>query len=210
LAVDATHIYWGDKTTQYLWRADIDGSNAAPLIDFFLPLVTWTSVDVSSSDIYLTETDSFNFCIDKIAKDLSDAGQLVCHQSSFPIGLAVDDDYTYWTNSVGNIVRADHFGNGVVTLVSGQGGSTALAVNAAHLYWTNPSTGEIVRANLDGSNVTVIGHAVTPTAIAVIGSHVYWGTAAGTIVRADLDGSNASVIATDAGGIPVEGLAVTP
>jgi virginiamycin B lyase len=113
------------------------------------------------------------------------------------IGIAVDAQHIYWTNTVaGTIGRANLDGTGVNQFfIAGVSSPEGVAVDGQHIYWTTANghdTG-IGRANLDGSTVddNFITGASNPGSVAVDAEHIYWANpSAATIGRANLDGTS--------------------
>ena len=149
------------------------------------------------------------------------------------VGLAVDDQYVYWTvtNSTPAIGRANLDGSNpnptFITLPLDAPNLPAqpigLAVDGQHIYWTDADYPSIGRANLDGSNVepgfidlgrtAEAGGLGLPTGVAVDGRHVYWSDQVwqgGSIGRADIDGSDVDKDFYVTGGGTNWGIVATP
>ena len=79
-----------------------------------------------------------------------------------PLGITIDTtkDKLYWTNSHGNIQRANIDGSNIETLITNLNLPKDIVVDIAEgkLYWTE-TQGRIRRANLNGSNIEILRQA---------------------------------------------------
>ncbi len=121
-----------------------------------------------------------------------------------PLAIAIDTTKgkLYWTNSHGNIQRANLDGSNIQNLITGLDSPKHIAVDTVQgkLYWTETQD-SIRRANLNGSNVETLATGLsTLGSITIAGDKLYWtekiGEELGKISRANLDGSNVEDIIT--------------
>ncbi len=119
-------------------------------------------------------------------------------------GMAVDDDYIYWSNRGSSVtpayigrVRVDGSALDPNFITLGLGHDIFdLAVDAQHIYWTDAAQPQSIgRANLDGTDVRpgfiLTGALTLPFGVAVDSQHVYWTDPyQRRMGRADLNGSN--------------------
>ena len=145
------------------------------------------------------------------------------------LGLAVDDQYIYWSNLNSNpptIGRANLDGSapdsGFITLISGANTPYGITVDDQYIYWADPQVPAIGRANLDGTDVQPnfinLGPGALPTDVAVDGNSVYWmdqcrtsssgNCTSSAIGRANLDGSLPTRDFIALGGVAGWGIAV--
>lgn len=125
---------------------------------------------------------------------------------SVPCGIAVDDEYVYWTHrhngSEGAVARATLDGTEVeLGFIITEPAPCGVAVNDTHVFWANwrngaPSGNSIGRANIDGSSPdqAFIDNASpngSTCGVTVDADYVYWGArqSPGDIGRANLNGT---------------------
>jgi hypothetical protein len=87
--------------------------------------------------------------------DGSGAAQSFIGRGIDPVGLALNGQHIYWTDSDHDTIgRANLDGSGIErSFISGVAYPSGLAVNGQHIYWTDSDDGLIGRANLDGGGV---------------------------------------------------------
>lgn len=135
---------------------------------------------------------------DRVLRTISGtSAEEVADLAHYPMGIALDADYVYWTDwRAQGIRRAGLDGSNVEDVVTGQQGLSGLAVDAGTqtLFWGDPNNGRIRQMNLGGGAPSsfLIG-LEAPTDLALDGSgKLYWienGLTGGSIQRANLDGS---------------------
>ena len=123
-----------------------------------------------------------------------------------PDGVAVDDQYVFWTNAGssqlgytdGSVHRASNVdGSNPMAIAVAQNSPSSIALDTADVYWCNYGTGDIVMSAKDGSgNRTLAAGILNVSAIALDPPRIY----AGVVINASVDGGNGSV-----GSIPEDG-----
>lgn len=193
VAVNGTHIFWGDRGHGMIGRSNLDGTN--PHYSFITGASEPCGVALDGSYIYWASRGSNS--IGRAKLDGSESTNTFVNGVDTPCGIAVDSAFIYWASmKEGNIGRA-LIENGVKgpPLVEGEkSGLCGVAVNKEHIFWGGYRD-VIGRANLDGSepNLAFIQGVNRPCSVAVDGSHVYWteegSGGGGQIGRASLDGT---------------------
>ncbi len=205
LAVDVVdgHIYWTDQATRWIWRANLDGSEAEAVVTSGLIRPAAIALDRTGGRIYWTDAGSNR--VQRANLDGSRVETLVRVGLHSPEGLALDVDAgkVYWSDyGTNKIQRANLDGSQVEDLVTTGlriPGELALDTGAGKIYWTDYGTDRIQRANLDGSNVedlvTTGLNIAKGLALDLAAGKIYWADA-GTrqIQRSDLDGSNVETL----------------
>jgi uncharacterized protein YjbI with pentapeptide repeats len=216
-------MYWTDRSTHKIQRANLDGTNVEDLITGLNDPIN-IALDVAAGKMYWGNQDSPPpVKIQRANLDGTNVEDLVTTGVSDPIGIALDvaAGKMYWADVFRPIRRANLDGTNVEDLVPVTMGlnrpfGIALDVAAGKIYWTDQALHNIQRANLDGTNVeelvTGLGdpthpinpHLTGPTGIALdltsSPKKIYW-IVPGTrkIQRANLDGTNVEdLVATGA------------
>ena len=162
------HFYWGDQVSEEIWRADLDGANAAPVIS--TAFHRGLAIDQPGGKIYWS-TSITMFRGDIKRANLDGTGQQTVVTSLLPefkpsaIALDIAGGKIYWTDYVVDVVqRANLDGTNIETLFSAgsnknPGGITLdLAPGGGgKVYWGQDDDvakhiASIRRMNLDGSN----------------------------------------------------------
>jgi hypothetical protein len=197
IAVDETHIYFGDAggtgSSSWIGRARLDGTAVTPGFIRAAGLQQRCGVGVTADHVYWTNANPPRIpaSIGQANLDGTEVFQILILQQE-PTGscsLATDTTNIYYSPPPS---RAGLDGSGEGTFLPGAGGC-GIAVDAAHVYWVNgdPPDNTIARANLDGTGAELdwLPH-VNACGLAVDGSHIYWADGdRNTIGRADLDGT---------------------
>ncbi|HWA54341.1 MAG TPA: hypothetical protein VG816_09240, partial [Solirubrobacterales bacterium] len=205
VAVDGSHLYWVNPTTEAIDRSELDGKKVEK--EFIVP--GSTECEVEGSDPPEFE-----------------------EVESTPRYLAVQGKYLYWTNTgcsdkfgpirhTGTIGRADIGVSPPVVdpaFIENASDPQGIAVNSEHIYWANAGGAApgIGWATLEGGEVDQeliesFGNEV-PSGVALSGSHIYFGSneggsgEIGSIIRFTLEGKEEKYIGT--GQKPVGGVAV--
>lgn len=209
VAVDEVHskLYWTDVDADVIYRANLDGSGAVPIVtlaDILLSFPYAISVDPIGGRIYWGELSGSIYRADL---DGSDPAPLVTTTFAGGLDLDLEHGKLYWTSNDGAgdtrvIRRANLDGSVVETLVNGREPSD-LAVDATggKLYWTDYVNDIVARSNLNGSGfepLFEVGANDNPGGIELDleDGKVYWGQDLsgpspylGKIMRMNLDGS---------------------
>ena len=150
-------MYWVDRMTAKIQRANLDGSEVEDLVTG-LEEPTDLALDVAGGKMYWT--DRLSDEIKRANLDGSRIEDLVTGiHSIWSLALDVDGGKMYWTNASWRgpkVQRANLDGSQVEDLViTGlrQIAGMALDVPGGKMYWTDYGAKKIQRANLDGSRV---------------------------------------------------------
>jgi len=170
MAVDGVRgkVYWTRSVYGEINSADLNGQNAARVIQDYLP--TGAHVPAAAT------TGTFA------------PGAIAIDTSSGTVNKI------YWVNSkLDRIERCNLDGMGRQTLAVGAG-ATGLALDGAggKVYWSSTTIGKIQRANLDGTGLEDVAVSPLPSAVAldVAGGFVYWtNTLDRAIRRASISGA---------------------
>ena len=196
-------MYWTDRGTDKIQRANLDGLQVEDLITTGLFIPGGIALDVASGKMYWTDLGTAK--IQRANLDGSQVEDLITTGLGRPHGIALDvaSGKMYWTDwRTDKIQCANLDGSQVEDLIT-TGLSTpriiALDVASGKMYWTDYK--KIQRANLDGSRVEdlITTGLRTPEGIAldVASGKMYWtdfDTA--KIQRANLDGSQVEDLIT--------------
>jgi hypothetical protein len=222
VAVDSSHIYWGNAHS--IGRANLDGSGVSQSIVAVPAPGEVTGIAVNGASVFWS---SIGNKIGRAGLDGS-SPKLDFIATSTPCGVALDSGHIYWVSQAlgtSYIGRAALSGGSIegefVTIPGVSPFPCGVAVNAANIYWSDWGFGggtEIGRADIKGKSpdASLIGEASAPWGIAVDSAHLFWANSGtGTIGRANTDatGVNQSFVVTGGGeihGVAVDGLALPP
>ncbi len=193
VAVDATHVYWGE--VGFIGRANIDGSEVEPKwlnVGGGAPL----AITVDAGHIYWSQGGS------AIGRATLAGGSIVLEwikTGEFsPVALAVDAGHIYWgigfKDGVGRATIAGGTVENEWIKSSGESnGGRGIAVNSEHVYWATADGQAIGRATLAGGELKrflILTTRHNLHGIALDAEHVYWGDSEGLIGRAKLAGED--------------------
>ncbi len=197
-------MYWVDRGTDKIQRANLDGSNIEDLV--MRPTLgnpVGIALDISGGKMYWVDETT-----DKIQRanlDGSNIEDLITTGLMAPTGIALDilGGKMYWVDNVADrIQRSDLDGSNVEDLVTGLTDPRGIALDVAggKMYWTDRGTDKIQRSDLNGSNVEDLVTGLTdPRGIAldISGRKMYWvDNGTDKIQRANLDGMGVEDVLT--------------
>ena len=216
LQEDTAHIYWTDRGTDKIQRANLDGSNIKDLITDADGLIhpSRIALDVAGGKMYWT-IGGRSGATGKIQRADFDGTNLetLVTGLSYPIGIALDvsSGKMYWTEWTAAKVRCANLdGSHIKDLVTSADGlsqpqAIALDVSDGKMYWTDIGTDKIQRANLDGSGAEDLATGSglpIDIALDVSDGKMYWTEWAAARVRcANLDGSHIKDLVTHTDGL---------
>ena len=203
-------MYWTDRETDKIQRANLDGSQIEDLVTTGLHYPNGLALDVTGGKMYWTDEETKK--IQRANLDGSQIEDLVTTGLASPRGLALDvtGGKMYWTDwdwsrtgETDRIQRANLDGSQVEDLLKVRGLiGLALDLDEGKMYWTDFGRSRIGRTNLDGSQVEELVSFLwlnSPQVVALdsAGGKMYW-TDSGTIriQRANLDGSQVEDLVT--------------
>ena len=189
-----TKIYWVDRGTDKLQRANLDGSQVEDLVTG-LGDPAGVALDMAGGKVYWTDWDS-----DKIQRANLDGSQVedLITGLGDPYALALDvgGGKIYWTEwDPGTVRQANLDGSQVEDLVTGLGDPAGLALDLGgeRIYWSDWASGKIQRSKLNGSQVEdLVTGLGDPAGMALdaAGGKIYWTDwGSDRIQRSNLDGS---------------------
>lgn len=199
----AQKMYWSDRGSGKIQRANLDGTGLEDLVDTSVIDPVSIALDVLGGKLYWTEASPADFMISRANLDGTNLEFLITGLVE-PSGITLDAiaGKLYWTDvGTGKISRINLDGanpEGAEDLVydpSLDPIELALDVANGKMYWTGSTPGgsKIFRANLDGSSMQVlVTGLVSASGIALdtIQGKMYWtDRGASKIQRANLDGS---------------------
>lgn len=207
VAVDATHVYWGDQFNDTVGRMELTSARTGHADTFSEPLlidqalisgVDTCAVAVGGGRVY------WGASIGRIGRANVDGSAV---DKGFITGLpdtcgvAVDANYVYWGDAISDSIgRARLDGGGIEPeFIPDVTNACALALDASHVYWAS-FDGGIGRANLDGGDPDpkFIQTPYGSCGVAVDASHVFFtfqpSSPGALVARANLDGSGVRII----------------
>jgi len=171
-------IYWGDAESDWIGRANNDGSGVNP--NFIKTGEEPVGVAVDASHIYWADQDGN--AIGRANIDGSGVNNSFIAGTAEPTGVAVNGNSIYWDTLTGTVGRAELSGAVLnAKLVSGLVEPCGIALDAGHVYWAEIAGGSpayIARVGLDGSvpqlhYVTIPGTSF-PCGVAVNSTNIFW------------------------------------
>src|SRR6266536_2866061 len=130
VAIDGSHIYWGNVNSGTIGRADLDGQNVNQ--NFITGAYFPSAVAVDGSHVYWANSlqgGRENTTIGRADLDGQNVNQRFITGASTPTGVAIDGSHVYWTNSDNTVGRADLDGQNVnQSFITGGAGALGIAV----------------------------------------------------------------------------------
>jgi hypothetical protein len=144
IVFDGTSLYYTNRETGYVRKADPDFNNETPLAIGDVPY----EVAVDAANVYWTEQGSAPG-VGKVMKasnvDGAGATALATMQAG-PQGIAIDATHVYWVNKDdGTVNKVPIAGGAVTVLAHGQAQPYDIVVDATHVYWTNYAGDSVVK-----------------------------------------------------------------
>jgi hypothetical protein len=190
LAVDATSVYWADRSASgAIFSAPIGGGAGTSIVSD--NAATVLGVDASQI-VWLHLNDE----IDSVP--VSGGSTTKLDQKSGVRGLAFEGGYVYYTLSSGPVMRAGEDGSSAPVTLTGATNPSAIAVDGANVYFAD-GAGDLFVVPVSAQNVPptpfASGAQVSAT-IALDATHVYWVTGSGNIFRQTKTGATATQLAS--------------
>ena len=214
-------MYWVDRTTAKIQRANLDGSQVEALVTTGLDSPWGLALDLAGGKMYWA--DSITDKIQRANLNGSQVEELLRLRISDNPGslvLVPSEGKMYWTDedwNEGRIQRANLDGTQVEDILTEVSSPAGLALDLAtgKMYWTDTGRSDIGRTNLDGSQsqnlVTRSLNSPRALALDLAAGKMYW-TDSGTLrmQRANFDGSQVEDVIVSGLGHTTIGLAIDP
>ena len=210
------HIYWTDRKTFSVHRANMDGSDPRKLVDMrerFGKKLGFTINDIAASSGKLYWIGNIQDAIYTARVDGSQAKVLISLDSALgksdygPRGIAIAGSQILWTDGIkDSIFTAEIDGSNARVLINlntafGSASYTpsGIAVSGSRFYWADTERQWVYSANLDGSDATKLinlddafgAAGYRPIGLVAFHSKLFWcDEATDMVYSADLDGSN--------------------
>lgn len=148
-------IYWAEKTLGEIWRADIYGANASPLITGLVNPFG-VAVDPSAGKIFWTDRDTQQV----VSANLSDGlDRNIIATGQIELTSVVVDPVSqnvWWGHRRGvqKVTMASYDGSNSSTILDGEAPMT-MRIDRLNgkLYWADDFSNDIYRADLNGANI---------------------------------------------------------
>jgi predicted outer membrane repeat protein len=204
--VKAEMIYFTDRDTDSIYRANSDGTGVEKIVS--TPNPAGIALDVAAGKMYWTSyITNTNCTIRRANLDGTNPEVVITRAYGVPNGIALDvaGEKIYWVEN--GIRRANVDGSGDEYIISSSARDVALDLPAGKIYWTNVTnayggvgTRTIERANLDGTDIEIVVDQLgTPDGIAIdkASGKMYWtDQSTDKIQRANLDGTEIEDLVT--------------
>jgi PKD repeat protein len=163
-------------------------------------------IAVDDTNVYWTEF----YGLKKVSKTGSSVVTLATSSYNSITGLAIDNDYVYFGDNVGNpaslIKKVPKTGGSVITLVSGLPSVCRVSVDSSYVYWTASDGGTVNKMPINGGSVSELADGSnTPCAITVDNSNVYWSefTNPGSVNKVSKNGDLVTTLASNANSLGI-------
>ncbi|MEE9371960.1 MAG: 3-coathanger stack domain-containing protein [Saprospiraceae bacterium] len=205
VAVDTSNqkIYWTDRGTRRVSRADISGTNVEDLITTGLLYPAGIALDIEGGKMYWAD-----WTLDKLMwadLDGTNVADFITSQDGpFGIALNIEQGKIYWINQIErNIKRANLDGSNIELLFTSTTNGLfdiVLDLDEDKMYWSHWGQNSITKANFDGANVEVLlSNIGNPDGLALDlqNSKILWADVVlNKIRKANLDGTNIEDVVT--------------
>lgn len=193
------YVFWTSVEGGQVLRTPKNGGPTDEL-DFGAPPYAPLALVADATTVYWTDSRTSGAIRARPADESIPAQALIAGQD-FPLYVAIDEEFVYWTNDGGLVLRADRGGGGVAMVASslGDGPAGGLALDATHVYFADTGGGRVFSIPKDGSGQlsVVAANQLGPLGVAVDDRHAYWTSVdSGEVKRRSLDGGPVEIIAT--------------
>jgi hypothetical protein len=174
IVADLKQVYWTNKATGRIWKADADGTN---LEEFRSDGAAGSPNRIAMDSYNVYWTNPFGVRMASRTNQYDPTAWVAQEPipSSLDNAVAADDNkYVYWVH--GGTLRRRNLSAAVTTEVAAtEGYVPAMAIANGNLYWARANMVWVMRANLDGSNLTQVGGGANGVgALVAMGDDVYW------------------------------------
>lgn len=192
IAVDDSHVYWGNSGTGQIRRATKDGSMSETLAEG--QGSPW-GVRLFNGELYWV-SHSVDGVLSKVAIDGGTPVPLATAPAARD--LVINGSTVFWTREPDDVERVGLDGSEPALLISANMLSNTIALDDTYIYWVNLGDGQVKRALFDGTEESPLATGqAQPWGIALDDTHVYWTNSAdGSIARVAKTGGGVEIIAT--------------
>ena len=157
LDVAGDKVYWTSGITNGIFRANLDGTQAASLLTPPNAAPLDIALDVAASKMYWTQWGG-NANISRAGLDGTNVEPLLNALEVGDIALDTSGDKMYWTNGSNGIGSASLDGSNIKNFETPDftSGGMTLDLSNGTMYWVDSEGYSIRRSNLDGSEQTTI------------------------------------------------------
>lgn len=192
VAVDATHVYWGNSVTGTVSRRALAGGPTT-----VLATGQGQVVDVAVAGGYAYWAVESGGLLMRVPV-AGGTPEVLLSGVPGALGIAVSGgDLWYSRGSAGTIARLPLVGGPSVPFTSTPGWPSGLAIGATDVYWASNATNAIRSLPIAGGSPSTVASATGPNDVALDGTTLYWTNHGGTtVMRADLGGGAPVIVAT--------------
>jgi hypothetical protein len=190
VSADGQRVFWTERTTGNLMRAEADGTLVTVVAD---GLSNPTEVISHGDSVFVMQTGDASRAVVKVAKAGGTSTPVI--SASNPRTALIAAGYLYVASS--ERVQRVAVGGGEPSFVqvgtAGAGTVSRMAASSTHLYLVN-ATGVLHRVPLEGGDSAVVSATVNASAaLAVDPRHVYYAHMK-SLMRCDHDGANQQLV----------------
>jgi hypothetical protein len=151
LALDATTVYWTVVDGEVM-AAPKDGGQTRTVGAWGSPQHVGEAYGLAVDDTYVYWTNWTDAQYGAVLRAPKTGGDVTVLASGldYPVRIALDADYVYWTDTVsgavanGSVMKVAKTGGDPVVIAADQAHPYGIAVDATNLYWTNLYDGTVV------------------------------------------------------------------